>query len=74
MKYYSQMRGQANDYYNIADKAIIGLYINHLLSAVDAVWSATVHNKDLSVKMRVQNVYLADRVEWVPTLNLRYNF
>jgi len=74
MKYYSQMRGQANDYYNVSDKAIIGLYINHLLSAVDAVWSATVHNKDIAVKIRVQNVYLADGVEWVPTLNLQYNF
>ena len=74
MKDYSIMRGNANDAYNIASTAVIGLYINHLLSAVDAIWSATTYNKNLAVKMRVQNIQLANRIEFVPTLNISYNF
>jgi hypothetical protein len=71
---YSKMRGDANDAYNIASKAVIGLYINHLLSAIDAVWSATSFNKNLAINMRVQNIQYADRIEFVPTLNISYNF
>ena len=74
MKDYSIMRGNANDAYNVASKAVIGLYINHLLSAIDAVWSATNYNKNLAVNMRVQNVQLADRIEFMPTLNISYKF
>jgi len=71
---YSKMRGDANDAYNVASKAVIGLYINHLLSAIDAVWSASNYNKNLAINMRVQNIQLADRIELVPTLNISYNF
>ena len=74
MKDYSIMRGDANDAYNVASTAVIGLYINHLLSAVDAIWSASTYNKNLAVKMRVQNIQLANRIEFVPTLNISYNF
>lgn len=74
MKDYAVMRGNANDAYNVASTAVVGLYINHLLSAVDAIWSATTYNKDLAIKMRVQNIQLADRIELVPTLNISYNF
>ena len=74
MKDYAIMRGNANDAYNVASTAVVGLYINHLLSAVDAIWSATTYNKNLAVKMRVQNVQFADRIELVPTLNISYNF
>jgi hypothetical protein len=74
MKDYSIMRGNANDAYNVASTAVIGIYINHLLSAIDAVWSASTYNKNLAVKMRVQNMQLANRIEFVPTLNISYNF
>jgi hypothetical protein len=74
MKDYAVMRGNANDAYNVASTAVVGLYINHLLSAVDAIWSATTYNKNLAVKMRVQNIQFADRIELVPTLNISYNF
>lgn len=74
MKDYAIMRGEANDAYNVASKAVVGIYINHLLSAIDAVWSATKYNENIAVKMRVQNVQLAGRIEFVPTLNIRYTF
>ena len=71
---YSKMRGEANDTYNVAAKAVIGIYINHVLSAIDAIWSASSYNKNLAVGIRVQNVQLADRIEYLPTLNIKYNF
>ncbi len=74
MKDYAVMRGNANDAYNVGSKAVVGIYINHLLSAIDAVWSATTYNKDLAIKMRVQYIQFADRIELVPTLNISYNF
>ncbi|MFC2102990.1 hypothetical protein ACFLSS_01025 [Bacteroidota bacterium] len=74
MKNYSVMRGNANDAYNVASKAVIGIYINHLLSAVDAVWSAVNYNKDLAVNMRVRNIEFAGEIELIPTLNIQYSF
>ena len=74
MQDYAQMRGDANSAYNVASKAVVGIYINHLLSAIDAVWSAANYNENLAVKLRVENVQFAGRIEFVPTLNLRYNF
>ncbi|NWF49514.1 MAG: hypothetical protein HXY49_03115 [Ignavibacteriaceae bacterium] len=71
---YSAMRGKANDYYNVASKAVIGIYINHFLSGIDAVWSAISYNKDLALNIRIQNVNLAADVEWIPTLNIKYSF
>ncbi|UCH64739.1 MAG: hypothetical protein JSW63_08920 [Ignavibacterium sp.] len=71
---YAQMRGEANDAYNVAAKAVVGIYINHILSAIDAAWSAAKYNENLALKMRVQNVQLAGKVEFVPTLSIRYNF
>ena len=71
---YAQMRGKANDDYNVAAKAVVGIYINHILSAIDAAWSAARYNENLAIKMRVQNVQFAGKLEFVPTLNIRYKF
>lgn len=71
---YSTMRGKANDFYNIATKAVVVIYVNHFLSALDAVWSAVSYNKDLSVQFRVNEQYFADKIEIVPKLNISYNF
>lgn len=72
--YYSGMRGKANDYYNIASKAVIGIYVNHFLSMLDAVWTAVSFNKNISVSTRLYQEQLADRIEFVPTVNLKFNF
>lgn len=72
--FYSGERGKANDYYNISDRAIIGIYINHFLSAIDAVWSTAKFNSDLSLKMRVENLRFAGKSELVPTLKLKFSF
>jgi hypothetical protein len=74
MRDYAQMRGEANDAYNVAAKAVVGIYINHLLSAIDAAWSASKYNENLAVKMRMEHVQLAEKIEFVPTLSIRFNF
>lgn len=72
--YYSGMRGKANDYYNVASKAVIGIYVNHFLSTLDAVWSAVSFNKNLSVSVRAENVHFADIDELMPVFHLKYAF
>jgi Family of unknown function (DUF5683) len=72
--YYASQRGKANDYYNIGDKAVLGVIINHAASVVEAILAANSFNKDLSVKFRVDDVQLAVRHELVPTLIVRYGF
>ena len=71
---YSGMRGEANDLYNVASKAVIGIYINHFLSLLDAVWSAVSYNKDIAVTTRLRTEQFANKVEFVPTVNIRFNF
>jgi hypothetical protein len=72
--YYSGERGKANDFYSTAKTAVIGIYINHLLSALEAVWGATRFNNDIALNVRVKSINFANRIELIPTLNFRYSF
>ncbi len=52
--WYSNERGKANTYYENATRWVTIMVVNHLLSAVDAVWSASIFNRaQASVSMRV---------------------
>jgi hypothetical protein len=53
---YAKMRAQANNYYDVASTWVSVVVINHVVSALDAFWSATRFNKSLhaGLKMRVQ--------------------
>ena len=73
-KFYSLERGKANDFYTVASTAVIGIYINHFLSALDAVWTTINYNKSLAVKIRVEEIHFADRSELIPTLKVSFNF
>jgi hypothetical protein len=72
--FYAGERGQANDFYNTASTAVVGIYINHLLSAAEAVWGATRFNSNLAINLRVETQNLAGGVELVPTLKMRFSF
>ncbi len=72
--FYSVMRGDANDLYSVASTAVIGIYVNHFLSALDAVWSAVSFNKDLAVQLRMDNIQLTNRAVFYPKINLTFNF
>jgi hypothetical protein len=43
--YYSLERGKANDYYNSASRFVVIAVVNHVLSALDAAWSAGSYNR-----------------------------
>ena len=72
---YSKMRGKANDFYNVATTGAILLVANHLLSALDAAWSAAQFNNNLKIEAHLQpTVRSADFVEFVPTAKLTVRF
>lgn len=72
--YYAEQRGLANDYYNNASTAVIGIYINHILSAAEAVWGAARFNNNLAVNLRVETYNFAGGSELVPTLKMKFSF
>ncbi len=72
--YYSGQRGDANNLYAVGSTAIIFVYINHFLSTLDAIWSVDKYNKSIAMNVRVQSLNMANRIEFVPTVNLSYNF
>lgn len=47
LKHYRKLRSKANDYADMQAWFFGGLILNHLVSAVDAAWSAHVHNAAL---------------------------
>lgn len=72
---YSQMRGKANDFYNIAGTAAKLIVLNHVLSALDAAWGAAVHNRSLKAEAHIQPVQRPfGIVEFVPTARVSLAF
>lgn len=72
--YYSTERGKANDYYNVAAKAVVALYINHLVSIVDAAWEAARINNKLKAHVSYEREMIPGVVEYSPKLTLSYSF
>jgi hypothetical protein len=72
--YYSKERGKANDFYNVASTAVIVIVSNHILSALDAAWSAASFNKDLNISSEIKKVDFGFRTFYYPQLNLHYSF
>jgi hypothetical protein len=73
-QYYSIMRGDANNLYKVSSRGTAILYVNHLLSILDAIWSSTSFNKNLALNIRYDRVNLASVEDWAPTLHLKFNF
>jgi hypothetical protein len=71
---YSTMRGDANALYKISTRGVTFLYVNHLLSILDAIWSTASFNKDLALNLRYERVNLAYLEDWAPTLYIKFNF
>ena len=72
MTEYSEMRAQANNYYDVAGTFVSVAVVNHILSALDAFWSATRHNHALhaEMKMRMQPT----SVGLVPLTEARFRY
>ncbi len=72
---YSAMRGKANDFYNIASTAAKLVVLNHVLSALDAAWTASQYNKSVKLEAHVKPVQRDfGMVEFVPTAMLSMSF
>ena len=58
VKEYAANRGKANDYYYYAEIATALIVANHVLSALDGVWSSANYNKEITSEMglRLQDV------------------
>lgn len=72
--YYSVERGKANDYYNIASKAVLVVIANHLISSVEAALSANSFNKNLTVSSTLEKFQFGLTSYYYPQLNLQYRF
>ncbi len=72
--YYSHERGLANDYYDVAAKAVMVIVTNHVLSMFDALWTASSYNKRLQMNVTLKPEQAGYRLEYSTVLNLRYNF
>ena len=72
--YYSGERGKANDYYNVAKWAVIGIVTNHILSAVEAAFSTNSYNKRLETKLNIKKEQIGFHTEYYPEFSLRLSF
>ncbi|RJP59395.1 MAG: hypothetical protein C4543_06705 [Ignavibacteriales bacterium] len=72
--YYSEQRGLANDYYNVAKWAVIGIVTNHILSAVEAAFATGAYNRRLESQLNIKREQIGFHTEYYPELSLRINF
>ncbi len=72
--YYSGLRGEANDFYDVASSAVIVVIVNHFVSALDAAWSASRYNKRLELNMSIEKQQLGFNSHYYPQVNMQFNF
>ncbi|HLX11438.1 MAG TPA: hypothetical protein VKS81_01370 [Bacteroidota bacterium] len=73
-QYYANLRADANHYYDIAITYESVAVINHILSALDAYWSATRYNAALHAELKVNVIPTSYGLAPQPTANFRYDF
>ena len=72
-QYYSGERGEANEYYDKASTFVTVAIVNHIVSALDAAWSAGTYNK-VHAEVRMQAIPAGGYYAHVPVLKVRYGF
>jgi len=72
--HYAGLRDQANDFYNVAAKAVIIVVVNHVISAFDAAWTANRYNKNINLNMSLAKANVGFYTEYYPKVNLEYRF
>lgn len=72
--YYSHERGKANDFYNVAHTAVLVIMTNHIISAIDAAWTASRYNKKINLSVELKSYEIGYKSLYYPQLNLQYNF
>jgi hypothetical protein len=72
--YYAGERGKANDYYSTATTYVTVAVVNHVLSALDAAWTASTHNHNIHASMQMQTVPTQFGFARVPVARVEYSF
>ncbi len=73
-RYYAAERGKANDFYNKATTFVTVAIVNHVLSALDAAWSAGSYNRGLRASVRMQQIPTEFGFTHVPVAHVEYGF
>ncbi len=72
---YSKKRGKANDFYNTATTGTALILVNHVLSALDAVWSGSQYNGRVKLEAHFQPIPRSyGFIELVPTASVTFRF
>jgi len=70
--WYADERGKANSYYDISNLAVKIIVANHILSAVEAAFSANSYNRSLNVGVKMQSRSFGYNRVFYPEFNLSY--
>ncbi len=70
---YMDMRDKSNQLFRVARTATNYVIVNHILSAIDAAWTAKRHNnKLLEASIHVRQIFYADQFKPVMSLELKW--
>jgi hypothetical protein len=72
--WYFDQRAAANHYYDLGSTYVTVLIINHLVSAVDAYWSATRYNSRWKAEADVRMLPTPTGMAAVPEVRVKYRF
>ncbi|MBU1100987.1 MAG: hypothetical protein KKA84_11345 [Bacteroidetes bacterium] len=71
--YYAGQRGEANDFYNTASKAVLVMVVNHIISAVEAAWTSAKFNKKIDAGITLEKTTYGLFTDIYPSLHVRLN-
>ncbi len=72
--WYADERGKANSYYDISSLAVKILIANHIISAVEAAWSANSYNRSFNAEVKIQSNSIGYNRVFYPELSMSYRF
>lgn len=72
--WYADERGKANSFYDISNLAVKILLANHILSAVEAAFSANRFNKKIDAQVKMQSNTIGYNRVFFPEVSLSYRF
>lgn len=72
---YAEMHIKPDEtYYKYAQQATVVLVVNHVLSAIDAIWTTSRYNKKLELGMKMKTEEFLGMLDFYPQLNIKLNF
>jgi hypothetical protein len=70
--YYESRRNASNDAFKTATTGVTVVMINHILSAIDAAWTTSVHNRQVTTSLRLEPIYYAYQPQTALTLRMTW--